>query len=334
MGKPIKTTSGKWWVQFMASGVRDSGTFNTKREAEEWQARRKLELRAIAAGHGGDVKTLGDALCEYRDKVSPAHRGANWETLRVNAFLRHPALPCAQPLAKLLPDHIIAYRNSRLREVKPGTVARELNLLSAILNHAVIEWRWMASSPMTKVRRPPRVKHRERLISRAEIKAMLRQLGYHPGRTPDTMTAQIGYAFMIALRTGMRSSEIVNLPWKQVHPRWVTLLETKNGEARDVPLSRKAVRLFDLLRGINEHAVFMLTDRTRDALFRRARNRAGLSGFTFHDSRHTAATRIGATVGQPGRLSFPEFCKTFGWKDPRNALVYVNPTAASLAEKL
>ena len=74
--------------------------------------------------------------------------------------------------------------------------------------------------------------------------------------------------------------------------------------------------------------------RQRTTTFRKARDRAGLAGFTFHDARHTAATRIGATVGQPGRLTFPEFCKVFGWRDPKHALIYVNPTAATLAEKM
>lgn len=46
------------------------------------------------------------------------------------------------------------------------------------------------------------------------------------------------------------------------------------------------------------------------------------------------AENRGATVGQAGRLSFPEFCKVFGWKDPKYALVYCNPSAESLAGKL
>ena len=73
---------------------------------------------------------------------------------------------------------------------------------------------------------------------------------------------------------------------------------------------------------------------TADALFRKVRENAGLDGFTFHDARHTAATRIGRTVGQQGKLSFPEFCKVFGWRDPKHALVYVNPTASDLAGKM
>ena len=36
----------------------------------------------------------------------------------------------------------------------------------------------------------------------------------------------------------------------------------------------------------------------------------------------------------PGKLSFPEFCYVFGWKDPKHALIYVNPDPARLADKL
>jgi len=334
MGKPVKTESGKWWVQFKALGARESGTFDTKREAEDWQARRKTELKSIAKGRAGEVKTLGDALRKFRDEVSPTHKGGRWETMRIEAMLRRPDVPSQLPLGRVLPDHIIKWRDARMKEVSPGAVLREMNLFGSVLGYAVREWRWITRSPMTEVRRPPSPKHRERLITRDEIKGMLRQLGYHPGKLPMTITAQVGYAFMIALRTGMRASEIVDLTWDRVHSKWVTLIETKNGDARDVPLSRKTVKLFERMRGINDVTVFMLGTGTREALFRMARDRAGLSGFTFHDARHTAATRIGATVGQPGRLTFPEFCKAFGWRDPKHALIYVNPSAASLADKM
>ena len=101
-----------------------------------------------------------------------------------------------------------------------------------------------------------------------------------------------------------------------------------------MPFSRKTQRLLNALRPLDRERVVKVNSASVDALFRRARQQAGLDGFRFHDSRHTAATRIGRTVGQPGKLSFPEFCKVFGWRDPKHALIYVNPTAAELAGKL
>ncbi|MDR0273886.1 MAG: site-specific integrase [Burkholderiaceae bacterium] len=334
MGKPVKRANGVWGVQFKVGDVRESATFATRREADEWQARRKLELKAIANQRGGEVKTLGDALNKFREEVSPMHKSGRWEAICISHMLRHPDLPCAQPLARLLPDHLIRWRDARLKSVSAGAVLREMSVLGSVLSHAVKEWRWIARSQLADVRRPPEPKHRERVISRAEIKAMLRQLGYHPGKPPLTLTAQVGYAFMLALRTGMRASEITGLTWDRVHPKWVTLPVTKNGDARDVPLSRKSARLIEKLRSVDERVVFLVNSGTRDALFRKARQQAGQGGFTFHDARHTAATRIGATVGQPGKLSFPEFCRVFGWRDPRHALVYVNPSAQALADKL
>ncbi len=90
----------------------------------------------------------------------------------------------------------------------------------------------------------------------------------------------------------------------------------------------------ECLHGLDEERPLPVTVQVLDATFRRARDGAGLSGFTFHASRHTAATWIGATVGQPGRLSFPEFVRVFGWRDPRNAMVYVNTRAEALARKI
>ncbi len=57
---------------------------------------------------------------------------------------------------------------------------------------------------------------------------------------------------------------------------------------------------------------------------------AGLSRFTFHDTRHTAATWI----GRSGKLQLLELCKMFGWSDPKMAMIYFNPSADDLANKL
>lgn len=334
MAKPIKRPNGMWGVQIKVGDVRDSATFPTKRECDEWQARRKLELTSEAQGTTGQIKTLREALERYRDEVSPTHDGARWETLRINAFLRSEFLQLTLPLSKLQPDHLIRWRDERLTNVAKSTVLREMNLLGSILSHCVKEWRWIKTNPIREVTRPSAPKHRERTITPYEIWKMLKGLGYRPGKTPTSMTAMVGYAFVISLRTGMRDSEINTLTWDRVFDSWVVLPKTKNGDARHVPLSRKTRKYFQCLRGIDPERVFIFNTSVRDTLFRRARDRLHLEGFTFHDARHTAATWIGATVGQPGKLSFPEFVKVFGWRDPKFAMVYVNPTAASLAEKM
>jgi hypothetical protein len=103
---------------------------------------------------------------------------------------------------------------------------------------------------------------------------------------------------------------------------------TKNGSYRDVPLSPVAQRLIERMRGWDDALVFGLSSQTLDALFRRARDRAGLSGFTFHDARHTAATRMAR------QLHVLELCKVFGWRRMDQALTYFNESPQALAHKL
>lgn len=61
-----------------------------------------------------------------------------------------------------------------------------------------------------------------------------------------------------------------------------------------------------------------------------ARARAKLEGFTFHDSRHTAATRMAAKPG----IDVLTLCKIFGWSNTKQALAYFNPKPSDLAKLL
>lgn len=53
-----------------------------------------------------------------------------------------------------------------------------------------------------------------------------------------------------------------------------------------------------------------------------------LEGFTFHDTRHTAATMIAK------KIDVQDLDKMFGWIDPKMAMVYYNPHGSSTAARL
>ena len=74
--------------------------------------------------------------------------------------------------------------------------------------------------------------------------------------------------------------------------------------------------------------MFGLTPQTLAAMFIKYRKRAGLEGFTFHDARHSAATRIAQ------RLHVLDLCLVFGWKNPKMAMTYYQPKASDLAKRL
>lgn len=324
----IQQTAKGYRVQVAVKGQRDSATFPSKREAQQWGVKREIEMQTTAAGVTSS-KTLQDAFRRYGEEVSPNRRGWRWEHLRLAAFERS-SLPCKLRLSAITPEHIAAWRDDRLREVSAGTVLREITLLSAVFEVARREWRWLEANPVKIIRKPSKPAHRERLISWAEIKGMLRALEHHPRAPAASVTQSIALCFLAALRTGMRAGELAGLPWSHYRGHYVRLDKTKNGSARDVPLSLKARMVFERARGFDPVLCFGVSSQSLDVLFRRARGRAGLDGFTFHDARHVAATWI----GRSGKLEMLEMCRMFGWRDPKHALIYFNPNVSDLARKL
>lgn len=330
MATPRKTAAGTWRVEIEVKGKRDSATLPTKREAVEWAARRRLEMAAGASGDVGTVKTLADAMRDYADKVAPKHRGERAESIRLLAMAKHPTMPVKKRLSDITPADLVVWRDARLRVTERGTVLRDMTLLALVFEAARSEWGWIKTNPMREVKRPAQPDHRERVIAGVEVRAMLRQLGHKPGGAVRSVSQAVAMAFLMALSSGMRAGEICSLRWDDVHDDWVRLPMTKNGKARNVPLSTVGRRLVQQMHGWDAELVFGLKSQTLDALFRRARDRAGLAGFTFHDARHTAATRM----GRQNRIHALEMCKIFGWTNPKMALTYFNPTASDLAAKL
>ena len=205
---------------------------------------------------------------------------------------------------------------------------REMKLLNSVFEQCKSkEWKLLVHNPCDGVARPKESAHRTRTISYLETRKILRALGF-PQRTLPRHA--VGHAFLLAMLTGMRQGELASITWANVKQNYIHLPDTKNGKSRDAPLSSMAKAVVERMRGYHGESMFNITAASIDTHFRTARERAGLEGFTWHDTRHTAATRI----GRSGRWSVIELCKAFGWSDPKMAMIYFNPTGDDLAEKL
>lgn len=159
-----------------------------------------------------------------------------------------------------------------------------------------------------------------------EAKAMLRQLGY--GFPVRTVSGSVAACFLLALLTGMRAGELCAIKWADVTPDYVRLHTSKTGAGRDVPLTHGAHKLIERMRGWDDESVFGLKTQTLDALFRKARGRCGLDGFHYHDTRHTAATRLAQ------HLHVLDLCRVFGWRTTAQAMTYYQPKASDIARRL
>lgn len=320
------TANGQYRAQVYVKGHRESDTFRTKREAIAWSSGRETELRALPANDLQPGHTLQDALDKFGEEVSPTHKGERWELLRLARLAK--ALPSRKRIRDISVTDLAEWRDARLKEVSSGAVLRELGLLSSVFETARREWRWLDANPVKDIRKPRSPDHRDRVITPREIRTLVSAMGFRPGCRVETVGQAAAVLFLVALRTGMRASELCGLTWDQVFPTHCRLPITKNGKPRDVPLSYKAKRRLEQMRGWDTEFVFAVKPATLDAIFRRYRDRAGLSGFTFHDSRHTAATWMAK------KIDVLTLCKVFGWRDPKMAMVYFNPKAEDIAKQL
>ncbi len=326
MASIVKTERG-YRAMIYVGGQRESKSFRTKREADAWGAARETQLRKQEKLLPSEKVTLAEVFERYLREVVPGKKGARKETLRIGRFIHDELLPVNKPIAHVTPDDIGQWRNARAKQVKNGSVIREMNILSSILETARREWRLIGSNPCRDVRRPKTPEHRDVVIGWREIRAMLKAMNYRRcGRITEVRQAAAG-TFLLALRTGMRAGEICGLTWDRVFDDYCLLPVTKT-TSRRVAFSRSAVRVIEQMRGWDERLVFGIKSQSLDALFRKYRQRAGLSGFTFHDSRHTAATAIAQ------KIDVLDLCKTFGWSNPKQAMTYYNPTASAIAKRL
>lgn len=309
-------------AQVTVAGVRKSKVFRTKREANAWVESTTNALQVDP----NQLHTVAQCVQKYLAEETPKKKGHVKEAIRLNKFLREPIFPSHVLMSELCVSHMAAWRDARLKEVSAGTVLREISTLSAIFETARVEWGLIETNPLTDMKKPRSPDHRDTVILPGQVRAMLKVMRYSPRQPIRTVAHAVSVCFLTAIRTGCRASELTTLGWGLVFGDYCTVTG-KTGK-RDVPLTYKAKRLIERMRDYDPDLVFGMNAASLDANFRKYRIRAGLSGFTFHDSRHTAATMLSR------RLDVMDLCKMFGWKNTAQALVYYNPTASSIADIL
>ncbi|MDS4040831.1 MAG: site-specific integrase [Candidatus Competibacter sp.] len=291
-GFPLQTasfdrlTDARRWAQQTEAAIREGRYFKT-REAQR--------------------HTLAELIDRYVADVLPRKKGAPKQRQQLHWWREQLGV---YALADLTPPLLAEYRDKLAAGFpgdeprSPATVVRYLAALSHCLTVAVKEYQWLEDSPLRKVSKPQEPRGRVRFLSDEERAVLLR----------ECQTSANPYLYpvvVLALSTGMRAGEIMNLEWRDVDLArgWITLRETKNGERRGVPLAGMALEL------MREHAKVRRLDtplvwpnhgprnikagekrpnKPMDlrAPWEAAVKRADLADFHFHDLRHSAASYL------------------------------------------
>ncbi len=283
----IRQRGNKWQARIQRGGFAEiTKTFITKEDAQRWA--RKVE-RQIDLGEYSFVQveavTLAELLARYEAEVTPHKKGASAERYRLRGL-------ASDKIGKLLltaltPQGVADYRDRRLQICKPVTVLHDLCALSAVLEHARLEWAIPISNPVRSIRKPSAGQGRDRRLEDGEDERLLTAL--RQSRNP-----WIAPMFEFSLETACRRGEALKLQWADVdmHRRVAVFRDTKGGDNRVVPLSARAVRVLSEMPRDLAGRVFPTSEDAVSGIFRWACERAAVTELHWHDLRHEAVSRF------------------------------------------
>lgn len=190
-------------------------------------------------------------------------------------------------LSEITAKEIERFQAVRLQKVSKSTVNRQLGVLRSMLNKAVA-WGKLQNNPMKTVQFFPEPEGRLRFLEKEEIRRLI-----------GNCDSRLRPIVVLAIYTGMRRGEILNLQWLDVDFKRniITLLDTKNGKSRQVPMNSLVVAALNQIeRHPKSRYVFCYEngERIQDVRkpFSTALNNSGIKDFHLHDLRHTFASQL------------------------------------------
>lgn len=179
------------------------------------------------------------------------------------------------------------FKTARIKEVSAATVNRALAVLKSMFNRA-IAWGRTKDNPCKAVKMFKENNQRLRFLEKEEIKTLISKCSDH-----------LRPIVIVALNTGMRKSEILGLKWHHIdiERNIIHLLDTKNGEKREVPMNDIVKKTIVSVPKNPDSAYIFCTKKgepygdVRKSFFTALKD-SDIIGFHFHDLRHTFASQL------------------------------------------
>jgi integrase len=281
-----------------------TATFLKKADAVTWGQETETKIRQSKYFPErlieSERNTLGDLLDRYKSEVLPKSRAKGqpgqlewWKDQLGDYKLKDLT---SSMIAKMR-DRLAKEQSDRTgRNRTSATVNRYLALLSHAFTIAIKEWQWMAVNPVVQISKPREAQGRTRFLNDEERERLL-------AICKASESVHLFTIVTLALSTGMRKGEILGLKWENIdlHNRRVTLVRTKNGERRVVPLVGKAYQqirnLYLKLEPAKDSLLVPSPHNSNQPISIRtawetALKKADVSDFRFHDLRHSTASYL------------------------------------------
>jgi integrase len=297
----IRKRNGLWQVQVRRRKIGStSKSFHKKTDAATWAKVQEtlMQTEEWKPKHQ-TYSTIGDLIQNYLEKATPKKKGKAQEARRLTRLLKEKPLMAIE-LNNAKPHHFATYRDERLKD-GTRTCIYDLVLLRAAWNTARIDWGWdIGDNPLTLIRFPKNNPPRERRLKSGEYNKLKHACSL-------TKVWYLWPMIEIAIETCMRRGETLSLTWEDIdfERNKAILHNTKNGQPRWVPLSRKVMKILKTLPR-QDNRIFPVSEIAVRQAWERLRRRAGISDLTYHDLRHEAISRMfesGLTIPQVMAIS-------------------------------
>jgi len=339
MASITKRGDYQWQAKVRVKGLpAQSRTFTLKADAERWAKETEIAIeRGIFFDRAAAERTtLSEIIADYRTQILPMKRGKHFS----------PALNLLEAsmgqysLASITSTMVAKHRDQRLagtlkidgdtlKQVSASTVKKEINLLSVLIDWAGNERdpaAPVAVNPCLSVKRPVEPKGRNRRLEGDELERLIQSC--------RESSPELVAIMLMGIETSARLSELLNLRWTEVKidSSTATLLQTKNGETRIIPLSPKAKQILNCMPRHISGRVFWRWSAADsfNKTWRRACTRAGIENLRYHDLRHEAVSRF----FEIGKFDIMEVASISGHKSLQMLKRYTHLNAENLAKKL
>ena len=122
-----------WQARIRRQGYPDiTKSFQNRQDADRWARAIEAEMDKgqFVSIDEAQRSSLGDLIARYLAEVTPTMKGVTEDTIRLKALMRRPIARWS--MANLSAARVAGFRDERLKEVRAGTVIRELYLVQAV----------------------------------------------------------------------------------------------------------------------------------------------------------------------------------------------------------
>ena len=221
-------------------------TFYSRLEAVQWAKQTEAQLRlGLYEESVTPIMTNHDVLFEvaanHYMKTHTIHKKiVRCETSRLQILIKRWG---NLPVSKVDKSSVITLRDDLLKMGRSGeTINHYFNTISKLFQMLNDEWELEIPNPIKGIKRMPSSKGRSKRVN-LELESLLL---YGCNQLSLPLLCSI---IQFALQTGMRRGELMGLTWADVDlaNRKAYLHQTKNGEPRQVPLTRQAMAVLESL---------------------------------------------------------------------------------------